>query len=123
MTLQEIRALVMFQTNNDVDDLAEFEPAVDNYINEAYDKTIVAYDKKHIGDEGYTVLSQTNDVPNIPEWAHRSLADYATYMVYRNGNALKQNRGIPYLQMFNEMLNQLRFAKNAGNRHFYNLYK
>lgn len=124
MTLKELREHVMFQTNNDTDDLDEFQPAVDRYLNEGYDRLIEAYDKKHIGDEGYEALTTADDVPALPVWAHRAIGDYGAYMVYRNGNQYKQARGDRYLQMFNDVLLKLRWYRKNGNqqRHMYNLY-
>lgn len=132
MTLYDLREHVMFQTNNDVEDLEEFQPAVDKYINEGYNKLVEAYAKTYVGqaDESgnvpYPVLATQTDEPQIPSWAHRAIGDFATYMVYRNGNAHKQARGERYLMLFNEVLFKLRYdaskAANGGRRHFYNLY-
>ena len=127
MTLKQLREHVMFQTNNDTDDLDEFQPAVDNYINEGYDRLVEVYADTHIGTTEFPVLSTITDVPKIPSWAHRAIGDYATYLVYRNGNQYKQNRGERYLQMFMDVLNKLRLYSVDENgvkkqRHFYNLY-
>lgn len=134
MTLEELREHVMFQTNNDVDDLDEFQPSVDRYLNEGYDRLVEAYADTHLDiGETYVTLSDDDDIPAIPEWAHRAIGDYGAYMVYRNGNQYKQARGDRYLQMFNDVLIKLRWAKdttphagdngyNNGRNHFYNLY-
>ena len=129
MTLKELREHVMFQTNNDTDDLDEFQPAVDRYLNEGYDRLVEAYEKTHIdvsvnGGIAYPSLSATTDVPLLPSWAHRAIGDYATYMIYRNGNALKQNRGIPYLQQFESAKRRLaeEGVTNRGGVHMRNLY-
>ena len=37
MTLKQIQDQVMFQTNNDADDLPDFLPHLHDYINEGYD--------------------------------------------------------------------------------------
>lgn len=132
MTLLELREHVMFQTNNDEDDLEEFQPSVDRYLNEGYDKLVEAYADAHVnatidGEIPYPALANDADVPLLPWWAHRAIGDYGAYMVYRNGNQYKQNRGERYLQMFYEVLNKLRLYKVDENgrkakRHFYNLY-
>lgn len=130
MTLDNLREHVMFQTNNDVDDLSEFQPSVDRYLNEGYDRLVEAYAKTHIDTENeegqieFPSLQGDEDVPNIPTWAHRAIGDYGAYCVYRNGNQYKQARGDRYLQMFNEVLFKLRWLRKDGKRaHFYNLYE
>lgn len=128
MTLQELRDHVMFQTNNDIEDLEEFQPAVDRYLNEGYNRLVEAYARTYIdtedesGNVPYPSLTNDNDVPLIPGWAHRAIGDYGAYMVYRNGNVYKQSRGDRYLQQFNDILFKLRFLTNGKRRHFYNLY-
>lgn len=128
MTLQQLREHVMFQTNNDAEDLSEFQPAVDGYLNEGYNKLVEAYAKTYLdtpnesGSVPYPSLANTTDVPLIPSWAHRAIGDFATYMVYRNGNQYKQGRGEKYLDLFNSILFKLRFLANGERNHFYNLY-
>lgn len=126
MTFKEIREAVMFQTNNDAEDLGEFEPCLDTYINEGYDKLIEAYTKKHLDDDGsdYESLRKDNEEPVLPTWMHRGIVDYATYLVYRNGNVTKQNRAVPYYQLFEQLLVEVRTAgnKKTGLKHFINLY-
>ena len=128
MTLEELRAHVMFQTNNDVDDLDEFQPAVDNYINEGYNRLVEAYAKTNLdvidtsGTDPFPSLTSAADEPLIPSWAHRAIADFASYMMYRNGNQYKQARGREYLDAFNSILFRLRFPVNGKGNHFYNLY-
>ena len=109
MTLNEIKYQVMFQTNNDAEDLGDFEPHIVDYINEGYDKLVKAYDQKHVRffDEEYPRLSDNEDVPLTPEWTHRHLADWATWLVYRNGNPQKQQRGYAFRESFMMMLSQV----------------
>jgi hypothetical protein len=97
----------MFQTNNDADDLGDFTPHIDDYINEGYDRIIMIWDNQHVPSETYPRLEKDNDVPNIPEWIHRYIADWATWLIYRNGNPQKQNRGMAYRYAFEEMLAKL----------------
>lgn len=109
MTLGEIKYQVMFQTNNDFDDITDFEPHIKDYINEGYDRLIRVWDKSHISfnAEKYPRLTDDTDVPATPEWTHRYLADWATWLVYRNGNPQKQNRGMAFRASFEEMLSKL----------------
>lgn len=107
MTLSEIQEQVMFQSNNDADDLGDFAPHVDDYINEGYDRIVVVWDNQHVPSEEYPRLVDNGDEPNLPAWIHRYIADWATWLIYRNGNPQKQNRGQAYRFSFEQMLAQL----------------
>jgi hypothetical protein len=107
MTLSEIQEHIMFQTNNDADDLGDFTPHINDYINEGYDRIVVVWDNQHVPSEKYPQLENDTDVPNLPEWIHRFIADWATWLIYRNGNPQKQNRGQAYRYAFEEMLSKL----------------
>ena len=106
MTLKLIEEQVMFQTNNDADDLGDFTPHIVDYINEGYNRLVVVWDHQHVmtGSESYPPLSAETDVPNVPEWTHRFLADWATWLIYRNGNPQKQQRGYAFREAFEKML-------------------
>lgn len=106
MTLGELKDQVMFQTNNDTDDVGDFLPALNDYINEAYDRLIKVWAKAHVSGSSreYFPLEGNSDEPITPEWTHRYLADWATWLVYRNGNPQKQQRGYAYRQAFLDML-------------------
>lgn len=127
MTLSELNEHIMHQTNNDLDDLGDYQPSITRYINEGYDKLVEAYANTHIDTENasgvveFPSLVSQGDTPAIPGWMHRAIGDYATYMMYRNGNVTKQNRSIPYYQAFLEVLNKARFA-NGKKKKFRNLY-
>lgn len=112
MTLAEIQARVMFQTNNDAEDVGDFTPHLPGYINDGYDRLLYAYDKKHLGEDP-APLADADDVPQLPLWTHAALADWATWMVYRNGNPQKQNRGFQFRAAFEEVLRQV---ISAGGR-------
>ena len=129
MTLDAIREQVMFQTNNDVDDLPDFMPHLNDYINEGYDLLMDAFKGQHIGNDAGEIprLEGANDIPKLPEYAHRALADYGTYMVYRNGNSVKQNRGSVFYSMFMGVVAQLKYdggrdASTGKARQFINIY-
>lgn len=111
MTLGEIKYHVMFQTNNDADDIGDFEPHLVDYINEAYDRLVDVFAKRHTSynHQEFPRLGEDTDTPKTPEWTHRYLADWATWLVYRNGNPQKQQRGYAYRESFDSML-----AKVAG---------
>lgn len=103
MTLGEIKDQVMFQTNNDADDVADFLPHLVDYINEGYDRLMVAWDKSHVPGVTYDRLEVDPDEPELPEWTHRALVDWATWLIYRNGNPQKQQRGMAYRNSFEEI--------------------
>ena len=104
MTLAEIKAQIMFQTNNDEEDIGDYLPHVVDYINEGYDRLVKVWSKSHIPNGDFEKLLYDTDDPALPEWTHRAIVDYATWLVYRNGNPQKQNRGMAYLSAFNEIL-------------------
>lgn len=103
MNVSEIKARVMLQTNNDTDDVGDFEPILLDYINEGYDKMLTDAIGVHVGDTDYPLLTSDTDEPAtaIPVWAHGALADYATYRIYMNGSSSKQTRAYSYLSNFN----------------------
>lgn len=106
MNVGEIKNAVMFQTNNDVDDIADYIPYLIGYIGEGYDKLVYAYAGVHPSaeEETYKPLRSDHDVPATPEWTHRALADWATWMIYRNGNSQKQQRGYAFRSAFEEII-------------------
>lgn len=115
MTLVELKQQVMFQTGNDAQDLGDFQPHLTDYLNEGYDRLVRAYADAHLNDESgaYPALLHDRSMPGLPEWAHRAIADYATWMVYRNGSAVRQNRGYVFRKAFDDVENRLR-ASRAG---------
>lgn len=96
MTLLELQDYVLFQTNNDTDDLGDFTPYINGYINEGYDRLVEAYAGAHVGDEGYPKLSAVEMTPNLPDWMQLGIAYWATWLIYRNGNPNKQQRGAQF---------------------------
>ena len=125
MTLGKIKEQIMYQTNNDADDLPDFEPHIADYVNEGYNILVYAYYEKHVGhaEDCIKPLEDASDEPQLPEYAHRALADYGTYMVYRNGNAVKQNRGMAFYSMFMDIVAKLKFERGGvTKRQFINIY-
>lgn len=107
MKLSEIQEQIMFQTNNDADDLGDYLPHLNDYINEGYDRIAIVWDSMHVPCEDYPALAEDDDEPALPEWMHRYIADWATWLVYRNGNPQKQQRGRAYWQHFMELLSKI----------------
>lgn len=105
MTLAEIKEQVMFQTNNDAEDLGDYEPHINDYVNEGYDRLVSAWNKGHVTEDNR--LEMDTDEPELPMWTHRALVDYATWLIYRNGNPQKQQRGMTYLNAFQQTLSKI----------------
>ena len=108
MTFADIKDQIMFQTNNDAEDIEDYLPHVNDYINDGYDRLVKVWTKKyHIPAEEYPRLENDQDAPNLPEWIHRYICDWATWLVYRNGNPQKQQRGRAYYESFMSILSQI----------------
>ena len=124
MTLTEIKNRVMFQTNNDAEDVGDYLPHLVDYINDGYDRLVVVWAKSHVPSDDWPALRELNegespsdppvDVPLTPEWTHKYLADWATWLVYRNGNPQKQNRGAAFYSAFREVLNRINSEGGAA---------
>ena len=107
MTFGEIKDQIMFQTNNDAEDIDDYLPHVNDYINEGYDKLVKVWTMNHLPNGDYPRLENDEDVPNLPQWTHRAIADWATWLCYRNGNPQKQQRGMQYRMAFEEVVSQI----------------
>lgn len=126
MLLIEIKEEVMAQTNNDIDDLDDFMPYLLDYINEGYDRLVYAWAEEHTSDSAgaeWPRLHEDTDEPKTPEWTHRALADWASWLVYRNGNPQKQQRGYPFKVAFEEVLAKVMAegGKHGKARNFFNI--
>lgn len=119
MTVEELESRVIFQTNNDEDDLDDYLPYLCDYLNEAYDQLLFALSGEHLEADAYLKLD--SDTPElIPIWAHPALADFATWRIYRNSNPTKQQRGMQFLQSFNLIKAQVQESALRGVQ-FYNM--
>ena len=116
MNLLELKQTVMFQTNNDADDLGDFMPYVTDYLNQAYDRLTMVWAGQHVSADSETHPPLKNDksTPQLPDWTHRAMADWATWLVYRNGNAQKQSRGLYYRRAFENVEKQIRCMTDRG---------
>ena len=107
MTFAEIKEHVMFQTNNDADDLPDFMPHLDDYVNEGYTRLAKAWMSGSYAEADYPPLKYDDDIPALPYWTHRALGDWATWLIYRNGNPQKQSRGLYFRQAFEDVLTKV----------------
>lgn len=110
MTLTELKNYVLFQTNNDADDLSDYTPYITGYLNEGYDRLVEAYagEGTHAGSASYPLLALAMDVPLTPAWTHLAAAYWATWLVYRNGNPAKQQRGMQFRNAADEVISKIR---------------
>lgn len=113
MTFIEIQNRALFQYGMDAEDIDDVLPALPDYANEGYDLLHHAWYEEHLTDEHPRMLLPA-DVPELPQWTHKGICDYATYMLYRNGNPQKQNRGQAFLLAFEEIRTRIR---NEGGVH------
>lgn len=114
MTLGEIKDQIMFQTNNDSEDIEDYLPHVIDYVNDGYDILMNAWYGIHVPKGKYDRLERDADEPMLPEWTHRAIVDWATWLVYRNGNPQKQQRGMAYRSSFDEILSKIRNEGGAA---------
>ncbi len=109
MNLAAIREQALFQAGYTEDDLPEQLSHLNRYINEAYDLMALALYGCHVEEAGqYPPLSHDKSQPAVPEWAVRSLADYASWMLCRNGSAQRQSSGYLFRRAFDEALSRAR---------------
>ena len=68
-------------------------------------------------------LHEDYEKPKTPEWTHRAIVDWATWLVYRNGNTNKQNRGLAFRSSFDEIIAKViaQGGKNGKVRNFFNI--
>lgn len=121
MTLMELKQQVMFQTGTDADDLGDFEPHLTDYLNEGYGRLAKAFTGFQLDEQGsdLTKLRSPKSQPDLPEWMHRAIADYGTWMAYRNGSAARQSRGYVFKRAFEEV--ESRAASLRAGRYIHDI--
>lgn len=110
MDLSALRQQVMFQIGSDAEDVQDFLPYLTQYINEGYDRLVMAAYGRHVSNEedDYLPLSHDRSTPNLPDWTHRAIADWATWLICRNGNTQRQNRGYAFRKAFEDVESRVR---------------
>lgn len=110
MDFASLRSHVLFETGHDAEDLGDFLPHLDAYLNEGYDRLVMAHAGVHVSADSrsYPPLCHDRSLPRLPHWAHRAIADWAVWLIYRNGSAQKQNRGYVFRQSFEAAERRLR---------------
>ena len=121
MDLSAIKQQVMFQIGADASDVQDFLPHLTRYINEGYDRLTMAAYGCHVSEESceYPPLMHDRSTPVLPEWTHTTIADFATWLICRNGNTQRQNRGLAFRKAFENVESRLRLY--GGNRFIYNI--
>ena len=119
MDLSAIKQQVMFQIGGDAEDVQDFLPYLTRYINEGYDRLVMAACGTHVNEEteAYPPLSHDRGIPNLPDWTHSAIADYATWLICRNGNAQRQNRGYAFRKAFEDVESRLRLSQSGRYIH------
>lgn len=100
----------MHQINYDSEDVLDFEPYIDAYINDGYNELVYAYDGSYAPSTAYPSLVEGSDLPLTPVWTHMALANYGTWCTFRNGSPSKQARGYPFKQAFEDVVSRVRTA-------------
>ena len=115
MDLSALRQQVLFQTGGDAEDVQDYLPHLTQYLNEGYDRLLMAACGRHVGEgaEEDPPLSHDRSTPNLPAWTHRAIADWATWLICRNGNAQRQSRGYAFRRAFEEVESRLRSARSG----------
>lgn len=115
MDLSAIKQQVMFQIGGDAEDVQDFLPYLTRYINDGYDRLTMAAYGQHVGEEQDDTPPLTHDrmSPSLPEWTHPAIADYATWLICRNGNAQRQNRGYAFRRAFENVESRLRVSQSG----------
>ena len=110
MDFASLRAHVLYQIGQDQEDLGDFLPHLDAYLNEGYDRLVMAHAGVHVSEDSrsYMPLTRDRSVPRLPQWAHRAIADWAVWLIFRSGSAQKQNRGYVFRQSFETVERRLR---------------
>ena len=121
MNLQEIKEQVLFQAGSDAAELGDFMPHLLDYINDGYDRLAAAVHGEHLSPEHETLfpLRHDKDLPALPAWTHSAVADWATWLIYRNGGSSRQNRGYVFRSGFENVEKKLHGA--AASKQFIHL--
>lgn len=132
MTVTDLCELVMTQCNLDTDDLDEYKEEIVTYLNAGYDRLYKKYMCEHLTETQRLKTSSMSSSPSLPIHFHQAIADWATWMYYRNGNAAKQQRGMQFRNEFEIFLGEVpegggitdetKLAERADAMRWKNLY-
>ncbi|MDR0929781.1 MAG: hypothetical protein LBM74_08770 [Oscillospiraceae bacterium] len=114
MHYEALKERAAFQSGGDVEELPDLEPYAGQYVNEGYRRLVML-----LGGDPPLPLELNEDEPTLPAWMHPAIADFATWMLLRNGNPQRQARGVQYRAAFEETVAT---ALRGTRRHFIGLY-
>ena len=106
MRFDELKRRAVYQAVSDAEEVEELTPYVDRYMNEGYERLL-----RMAGLEAPPLVLD-EDEPVLPEWMHPAIADYATFLLLRNGNPQRQSRGIQFRAAYEETV--ARFLRDGG---------
>lgn len=112
MNLGELKRLALFQTNNDEEELEELGPYLTEYLNEGYRRLWQAFGRGG----GFEPLRHDRSRPEVPEWTHHAIADWAAWLMYRNGSGQKQGRGLLFQRAFEDVIARVRAMTEAEKK-------
>jgi hypothetical protein len=102
----ELKRRAVYQAVGDAEEVEELTPYVDQYINEGYGRML------SMAGLAANSLIRDEDEPALPEWMHPAIADFATFLLLRNGNPQRQSRGMQFRAAFEETI--AKFLRNGG---------
>ena len=115
MTKQQIRQKALYWIGAESWDGDEFAPHLDDAIEEARGEMELA-----AGREWPQALSD-NESPDAPVWAQDAMAEYAAYMMLRNGSPDKRERAAAHYARFHQAVSRVRM-KDGETVEFTGIY-
>ena len=119
MTLIEIENAALFACGEDGEALSDHQPYLRDAVNRGYDLLLSAAGRGHLHEE-VMPLHAEKSTPELPQWAHAALVDYAAAALLRLGSPEKVQRASLLMSSFRESENRLR---REQSRAFVNLPK
>lgn len=118
MNLNQLKHTVMHQTGGDESDLTDYQPYLTDYLNDGYDRLVYASRGQHVARDSadYPPLQNDRSAPELPNWAHGAIADWASWLILRNGGADSQSRGLAFRRSFEQTEKRLRSEKCTRSR-------
>lgn len=118
MNLKELKITVMHQTGGDEADLPDHHPYLTDYLNDGYDRLVYASRGQHVTEDSadHPPLKNDRSAPDLPQWAHGALADWASWLILRNGGTDSQSRGLAFRRSFENTEKRLRSEKGSRFR-------
>ena len=101
MRFEELKRLSAFQAMGDEEEAEQLSPHLERYINEGYERLASLTGLQP------EALRLAEDEPILPEWMHAAIADFATWLLLRNGNPQRQARGMQYRAAYEETIARL----------------